>query len=110
MTLRQRSLILVAALLLAGMLAVHEANAATHSGWRGATIEAPEDGGTGTELLFGAAVEPDVDVDGIGDESQDPDGGGLGADWQDDWFDDFAEGDELMRNAPLIVLMRSARL
>jgi hypothetical protein len=68
------------------------------------------DGGTGSELLFGAAVEPDVDVGGIGDESQDPDGGGLGSDGQDDWFDDFAEGDDLDEPAPLIVLMRSARL
>jgi hypothetical protein len=52
------------------------------------------DGGTGTELLFDAVVEPDVDEDGLGDESQDPDGGGLGLDWEDDWFEDFAEGDE----------------
>jgi hypothetical protein len=53
------------------------------------------DGGTGAELLFDALVEPDVDEDGLGDESQDPDGGGLGLDWEDDWFDDFEEGDEL---------------
>jgi hypothetical protein len=53
------------------------------------------DGGTGVELLFDAVVEPDVDQDGLGDESQDPDGGGLGEDWEDDWFDDFEEGDEL---------------
>jgi len=53
------------------------------------------DGGTGTELLFGAVVEPDVDADGLGDETQDPDGGGLGLDWEDDWFEDFEEGDEL---------------
>jgi hypothetical protein len=53
------------------------------------------DGGTGVELLFDAVVEPDVDSDGLGDESQDPDGGGLGLDWEDDWFDDFDEGDEL---------------
>ena len=53
------------------------------------------DGGTGVELLFDAVVEPDVDEDGLGDESQDPDGGGLGLDWEDDWFDDFEEGDEL---------------
>jgi hypothetical protein len=53
------------------------------------------DGGTGVELLFDAVVEPDVDADGLGDESQDPDGGGLGMDWEDDWFDDFDEGDEL---------------
>jgi hypothetical protein len=53
------------------------------------------DGGTGTELLFDAVVEPDVDGDGLGDESQDPDGGGLGMDWEEDWFEDFEEGDEL---------------
>ena len=53
------------------------------------------DGGTGVELLLDAVVEPDVDADGLGDESQDPDGGGLGMDWEDDWFDDFDEGDEL---------------
>jgi hypothetical protein len=53
------------------------------------------DGGTGTELLLSAVVEPDVDEDGLGDESQDPDGGGLGLDWEDDWFEDYEEGDEL---------------
>ncbi|MBJ7330404.1 MAG: hypothetical protein JHC95_10935 [Solirubrobacteraceae bacterium] len=53
------------------------------------------DGGTGTELLLDAVVEPDVDQDGLGDESQDPDGGGLGLAWQQDWFDDFEAGDEL---------------
>jgi len=53
------------------------------------------DGGTGIELLLDALVEPDVDQDGLGDESQDPDGGGLGMDWEDDWFDDFEAGDEL---------------
>ena len=53
------------------------------------------DGGTGVELLLDAVVEPDVDTDGLGDESQDPDGGGLGLDWEDDWFEDFEEGDEL---------------
>jgi hypothetical protein len=53
------------------------------------------DGGTGTELLFAAVVEPDIDEDGLGDETQDPDGGGLGLDWEDDWFEDFEEGDEL---------------
>ena len=31
----------------------------------------------------------------MGDESQDADGGGLGMDWEDQWFDDFEEGDEL---------------
>jgi hypothetical protein len=53
------------------------------------------DGGTGVELLYDAVVEPDVDQDGLGDESQDPDGGGLGMDWEEDWFEDFEEGDEL---------------
>jgi hypothetical protein len=53
------------------------------------------DGGTGVELLYDAVVEPDVDEDGLGDETQDPDGGGLGMDWEDDWFEDFDEGDEL---------------
>ena len=53
------------------------------------------DGGTGMELLLDAVVEPDTDIDGMGDESQDDDGGGLGLDWEDQWFDDFEEGDEL---------------
>ena len=35
------------------------------------------------------------DQDGLGDESQDPDGGGLGLDWEEDWFEDFEAGDEL---------------
>jgi hypothetical protein len=52
------------------------------------------DGGTGVELLLDAIVEPDIDEDGLGDESQDPDGGGLGLDWEEDWFEDFDEGDE----------------
>jgi hypothetical protein len=34
------------------------------------------DGGTGNELLFGGTVEPDYDGDLLGDETQDPDGGG----------------------------------
>ena len=37
------------------------------------------DGGTGAELLFDAAVEPDVDGDELGDETQDADGGGSGS-------------------------------
>jgi hypothetical protein len=53
------------------------------------------DGGTGTELLFDAVLEPDVDQDSLGDETQDPDGGGLGADWTDDWFRDYDAGDRL---------------
>jgi len=53
------------------------------------------DGGTGMELLLDAVIEPDTDTDGMGDESQDADGGGLGLDWEDQWFDDFEAGDEL---------------
>jgi hypothetical protein len=53
------------------------------------------DGGTGMELLLDAVVEPDTDTDGMGDESQDADGGGLGMDWEDQWFDDFEAGDAL---------------
>ena len=53
------------------------------------------DGGTGTELLMDAVLEPDVDADGMGDESQDVDGGGLGMDWEEDWFEDWDEGDQL---------------
>ena len=53
------------------------------------------DGGTGSELLFDAVLEPDVDGDGLGDETQDPDGGGLGMDWVDDWFRDWDAGDRL---------------
>ena len=53
------------------------------------------DGGTGIELLMDAVLEPDVDADGMGDESQDADGGGLGMDWEDDWFEDWDEGDQL---------------
>jgi hypothetical protein len=62
------------------------------------------DGGTGSELLFSGVVEPDVDADGLGDETQDPDGGGLGTDWEDDWFEDYGEGDaldaDISSNAP----------
>jgi hypothetical protein len=50
-----------------------------------------DDGGTGTELLFDGVLEPDVDNDGLGDETQDPDGGGLGDDWEDEWFDEYEE-------------------
>jgi hypothetical protein len=53
------------------------------------------DGVTGTELLFDATVEPDTDTDGMGDETQDDDGGGLGEEWIDDWFEDWDAGDEL---------------
>jgi hypothetical protein len=53
------------------------------------------DAGTGTELLLDAVLEPDVDQDGLGDETQDPDGGGLGDDWTGDWFRDYDAGDRL---------------
>jgi hypothetical protein len=53
------------------------------------------DGGTGVELLLDAVLEPDVDADSLGDETQDPDGGGLGPNWVDDWFDDWDAGDRL---------------
>ena len=53
------------------------------------------DGGTGTELLFDATVEPDEDQDGLGDESQDPDLGLAGELFEDgefdDWFDELDE-------------------
>jgi hypothetical protein len=52
------------------------------------------DGGTGTELLIDAFVEHDADADGLGDETQDPDGGGLGQNWEDDWFEDYESGDK----------------
>lgn len=45
------------------------------------------------ELLFNVVVELDVDVDALGDESQDFDGGGLGMNWEDDWFEDYDDGD-----------------
>jgi hypothetical protein len=47
------------------------------------------DGGTGTELLFDATVEPDDDQDGLGDESQDPDLGLADELFEDDEFDDW---------------------
>lgn len=55
------------------------------------------DGGTGTELLFDATIEPDVDEDGLGDESQDPDAGigdALDDEESDDWFDELDEDEE----------------
>jgi hypothetical protein len=66
-------------------------------------------------LLTAAAVEPDLDADGVGDETQDPDGGGLGTNWEDnwfedfmsfvsDWFEDFGSGDELDRTMPTAVV------
>jgi hypothetical protein len=56
------------------------------------------DGGTGTELLFDATIEPDFDGDGLGDDTQDPDLG-LGDEFFeddefDDWFDELDEDEE----------------
>ena len=67
------------------------------------------DGGTGTELLFSAVVEPDVDEDEFGDETQDADGGGLGLDWEEDWFEDYEEGDEFDEDVLDENLPRAAR-
>ena len=61
-----------------------------------------KNGGTGTELLFDGTIEPDFDGDRLGDETQDPDGGGAGFEDEalDPMFDDFEdefdedEGDE----------------
>jgi hypothetical protein len=55
------------------------------------------DGGTGTELLFDATVEPDEDGDGLGDDTQDPDlglGDELFEGEFDDWDDELDEFDE----------------
>jgi hypothetical protein len=51
----------------------------------------------GTPQVVGSAYTNyvDVDRDGLGDESQDPDGGGLGGDWEDDWSEGSEAGDEL---------------
>jgi hypothetical protein len=71
------------------------------------------DGGTGTELLFNATVEPDEDNDGLGDESQDPDLGLADElfedDELDDWFDvldedEFEEGFPSRRRRTLRLL------
>ena len=49
-----------------------------------------QNGGTGSELLFAGTIEPDFDGDLLGDESQDPDGGGA---FQDEGVDPlFDEG------------------
>ena len=37
-----------------------------------------QSGGTGSELLLDGTIEPDFDGDLLGDETQDPDGGGAG--------------------------------
>ena len=58
------------------------------------------DGGTGTELLFDATIEPDEDDDGLGDETQDPDLGlgdePLEDEFFDDWFDEFDADEEAL--------------
>ena len=46
----------------------------------GSCAPCAESAGTEQELLFAGTVEPDEDRDGLGDESQDPDGGGFFAD------------------------------
>ena len=64
------------------------------------------DGGTGRELLLDARIEPDVDEDLLGDETQDPDFGlndeaseDLEDDEYDDWFDEL-DADEETEPAP----------
>jgi hypothetical protein len=56
------------------------------------------DGGTGTELLFDATIEPDIDGDRLGDDTQDPDAGGgdelFDDEAFDDWFDELDEEEE----------------
>ena len=56
------------------------------------------DGGTGTELLFDATIEPDFDEDGLGDDTQDPDAGFSDEFFEDDefddWFDELEEDEE----------------
>ena len=47
-----------------------------------------EDGGTGRELLLAGTLEPDEDGDLLGDETQDPDRGGLGEEEPFDFEED----------------------
>jgi hypothetical protein len=49
-----------------------------------------QNGGTGSELLFAGTLEPDFDGDLLGDESQDPDGGGA---FQDEGVDPLFDED-----------------
>jgi hypothetical protein len=49
-----------------------------------------QNGGTGSELLFAGTIEPDFDDDLLGDESQDPDGGGA---FEDEGFDPLFDED-----------------
>jgi hypothetical protein len=64
--------------------------------------------------VFDAIVAQDVDGDGFGDETQDPSGGGIGTDWQDDWYEDSESGDQLDEDfslqltAPAIVSTQDA--
>jgi hypothetical protein len=75
------------------------------------------DGGTGRELLFEARIEPDVDEDLLGDETQDPDFGledgheseGLEEDELDDWFDEL-ESEEEKEPGPAATRVKSLRL
>jgi hypothetical protein len=69
-----------------------------------------ESEGTGDELLFEGILEPDADGDGLGDESQDPDGGdpsfgddGFGF---DDFGDDFGFDEEPTEEPPRLGLVR----
>ena len=59
-----------------------------------------QSGGTGAELLLDATIEPDFDGDLLGDDTQDPDGGGTGFDdlggdpFFDEEFDDELGGED----------------
>ena len=55
-----------------------------------------QSGGTGAELLLDATVEPDFDGDLLGDDTQDPDGGGTGFDdlGGDEFFDEEFDEEE----------------
>jgi hypothetical protein len=73
-----------------------------------ATTATAQDGGDlnpGMPQVVGAAYVNYVDRDGQGDETQDPDGGGLGGDWEDDWFEDYEEGDWFDREEASTALM-----
>ena len=51
-------------------------------------------GTTGVELLLEGTVEPDEDGDLLGDETQDPDGGGLFEEEEDEPFDEELESED----------------
>ncbi len=61
-----------------------------------------QSGGTGAELLLDATVEPDLDGDLLGDDTQDPDGGGTGFDdlGGDPFFDEEFGEDEFGEGEP----------